>query len=481
MKRGYFNNLRFAVGTEVLCLSGEPQSWCRGKVVSQNYREKKWPKDQVAAYQVELSGGRLVFVPHDIPELCKELQKEWEQAVAVADLQKLKVATAWTCEDSDHTGRTPLLACVMNGWQQGAVLLLDQHADLSRTAGSDKSTALHLAAMPLTRVTFQESAVDSFTFSLEDGIVSSRLQKINYPGDDEIHEQLLSLSYDERAGKLTWTASLGSSWAELPTHLQSWVPGRLATLLQGTTVQTQGLPKPASRLPLVKALLEARADVNAQNEDPENDMDNFTSTTYSGLEQRQHRSALHYAAEEGEAGICGTLIAARAIIDLEDRFKMTPLDLAVEEGKKLVIDVLLRKAADPNRGNFQRGLQQTCLHQVCDQGKTELAEVLLKGGSKINAVGKQDMTALHLAARKGHLGVLKVLLEADADVHSKDKSGRTPGQYATSKMSEVGKALALDDSLQLSDRIALLQSAEQSQQRKDEDKQSMFATCEFVS
>merc|ERR1712190_546429 len=113
----------------------------------------------------------------------------------------------------------------------------------------------------------------------------------------------------------------------------------------GTDVEVAGLPQAGSRLPLLNALIEARADVNAQNEDPDNDLDNFTSTTYSGMEQRQHRSALHYAAEAGELGLCATLLAARAIVDLEDRFKMTPLDLALEEGSQLVADVLLRCAA----------------------------------------------------------------------------------------------------------------------------------------
>merc|ERR1712039_905250 len=100
-----------------------------------------------------------------------------------------------------------------------------------------------------------------------------------------------------------------------------------------------------------------RADPNAQNEDPENDIENFTSTTYAGMEQREHRSALHYAAEGGEAGICAQLIAARATVDLEDRFKMTPLDLALEGGRELAVNLLLRNAADPNRGNMRRGLQ----------------------------------------------------------------------------------------------------------------------------
>merc|ERR1711972_671027 len=116
----------------------------------------------------------------------------------------------------------------------------------------------------------------------------------------------------------------------------------------------------------------ARADVNAQNEDPDNDVDNYTSTTYSGMEQREHRSALHYAAESGEAGLCAVLIKANANVNLEDRFKMTPLDAALDEGSTMVVEVLLRSSADPNRGNMRRGLQQMAVHEVADCGKAKL-------------------------------------------------------------------------------------------------------------
>merc|ERR1712232_225571 len=127
-------------------------------------------------------------------------------------------------------------------------------------------------------------------------------------------------------------------------------------LVQRTMVKTKGLPTPQSARPVVQALLQAKAAVNAQNEDPENDLDNFTSTTYKDLEQRAHRSALHYAAESGEAGIVALLVQARASINMQDRFKMTPLDAAIEGGSKLVVDLLLRKAADPNQGNMHRGM-----------------------------------------------------------------------------------------------------------------------------
>jgi len=240
--------------------------------------------------------------------------------------------------------------------------------------------------------------------------------------------------------------------------------------VQGTSVATSGLPNAASKIPLVKALLQAHADVNAQNEDPDNDLDNFSSTTYVGLEQRQHRSALHYAAEAGEVELCATLIEARAKVDLEDRFKMTPLDIAVEEGSLLVADLLLRGGAASNRGNMRRGLQMTAVHGAANAGNSKMVELLIKYGGKVNAAGKQGMTPLHFAARKKHGEVVKVLLESGADITLLDQAGKTPGQYAqVNQSSDLCKALVLDDNLKLSDRIALLEKAKPQQAPVDDE------------
>merc|ERR1719215_909652 len=124
---------------------------------------------------------------------------------------------------------------------------------------------------------------------------------------------------------------------------------------------------------------------------------------------------------------------------------------------------------------MRRGLQQMALHQVADSGNVKLVELLLKHGAKINASGKQDMTALHLASRKKHVDVIRLLLEAQADVTLLDKLKNTPARYAQKNQStDLAAALAVDGSLQLADRLATLDGiAAKASEKRREDEERM--------
>eukprot|EP00928_Gymnodinium_smaydae_P061169 TRINITY_DN45321_c0_g1_i1.p1 TRINITY_DN45321_c0_g1~~TRINITY_DN45321_c0_g1_i1.p1 ORF type:complete len:476 (+),score=73.01 TRINITY_DN45321_c0_g1_i1:65-1492(+) len=453
--------LRFKVGNEVLCRTS-PTEWSLGKVVSLNYRERNWPPDRFAPYQVELLDGSLIFVPADVPKLCKSYEPPpWLQSVDDMDLHGLKAAVSKTCEDEDHLGRSALLACLEKGWQEGADLLLAQGADPNKSVGAEKNTALHLAVMPLKRLEFQDFDKDTVTFSRDDDVVSAKRKKRGSPDDDIYDESLLCISYDDKDGKITWIErddpdSVSSS--VLPTSMRSWVPARLASICQGTAVKLQGLPELACKGNLVRNLLEARANVNAQNEDPDQDLDNFSSATFVGIEQREHRSALHYVAEANDAATCMQLIDARATVDLMDCSKMTPLDAALEAGSLQAVELLLMRSADPNRGNVRRGLQQSALHQSTNLGNLEAIRLLVEHKADVNAAGKQGMTPLHFAARKKSVEAARVLLAAGADVTLRDKSGLTAEKLAIKNGSKA-LAAALADGLQLSDRVSMLDTA----------------------
>eukprot|EP00746_Dinoflagellata_sp_MGD_P000913 gnl/MRDRNA2_/MRDRNA2_101703_c0_seq1.p1 gnl/MRDRNA2_/MRDRNA2_101703_c0~~gnl/MRDRNA2_/MRDRNA2_101703_c0_seq1.p1 ORF type:complete len:526 (+),score=116.51 gnl/MRDRNA2_/MRDRNA2_101703_c0_seq1:58-1635(+) len=508
---------RYKIGTEVVCRTGTDgkYEYHRGKVIAFDHQEPNWPRGVVVPYQVELHSGRLIGVEKDVHEYIKKYREaSWEQAVAKRNMQELEAAILDSgLEETNHVGRTPLLSCFDIGWDEGALFLITQKADPCQVVDAEKNTLMHLAVQPLSRVTFQDPGEDRFTFSRMEGVIKVKVDKkksttdiqpvkgctlaccvdITLDATDLDNEHVTSISYFGESGMLGCVRIADSEEAHhqkrlsqtfLSETLCAWVPKSLATLVQGTPVQTEGLPEAGSRVPLIKALLEAAADVNAQNEDPDNKLDSQFSRTYSGIEQRQHRSALHYAAEAGELVLCEALVAARATVSLEDRFKITPLDLALEGGSQMVADFLLRNTADPNRGNMCRGLKQTTLHEMSDVGNAELLKLLVEHKGTINANGKQGMTPLHLAARKKHFTVVKVLLESGVDVSLLDDSGRTASQYAHSnKNDELAKALAPDDNLQPSDRISLLENAKAKatqQHMEDVERQSLLKSLNAV-
>ena len=53
----------------------------------------------------------------------------------------------------------------------------------------------------------------------------------------------------------------------------------------------------------------------------------------------------------------------------------------------------------------------------------------LTAGVDVNGKNKGGYTALHLTAKKGHVEVAKVLLEAKADIGLASKSGKTALHY----------------------------------------------------
>jgi ankyrin repeat protein len=83
---------------------------------------------------------------------------------------------------------------------------------------------------------------------------------------------------------------------------------------------------------IVKLLLDAGAKINAT--------DSAGST------------ALHWAADRGQADVVRQLLAARAPVDLETKRGLTPLMLAATSGNAEIVDVLLAAGADPKRQDF---------------------------------------------------------------------------------------------------------------------------------
>ena len=67
------------------------------------------------------------------------------------------------------------------------------------------------------------------------------------------------------------------------------------------------------------------------------------------------------------------------------------------------------------------------LHRACQAGdETEVHRLLQDPNINVEFVNDEGATALHTACKKGNVGIVRLLLEYNADVNSRDKEGRTP-------------------------------------------------------
>lgn len=102
----------------------------------------------------------------------------------------------------------------------------------------------------------------------------------------------------------------------------------------------------------------------------------------------QARTAMHYAALNGNLQIIAILIKADAKLNPVDHLGDTPLHLAVE------------------------------------QDQTEAAKLLIDAGAEVDPQNKDGMTPLMVAASRGELDIVRALLAKGANPNKTDYTGR---------------------------------------------------------
>ncbi|MBI5821210.1 MAG: ankyrin repeat domain-containing protein [Verrucomicrobia bacterium] len=173
----------------------------------------------------------------------------------------------------------------------------------------------------------------------------------------------------------------------------------------------------------VRALIKAGADVNATAD-------------------RGH-TALMVAARNGSTAVVRILLAAKAHVDAKMEGGTTALHQAAEAGNVEVIELLLAAGADISARNEWVG---TPLHYA--NWNADVTRCLLRHGCPIDAPGCEDIygaPALSTTAAFGHseaIKVLKLLLEAGANINAQDQIGKTALMHATQlKKTDVLKLL----------------------------------------
>ncbi len=110
----------------------------------------------------------------------------------------------------------------------------------------------------------------------------------------------------------------------------------------------------------------------------------------------------------------------------------TLLHYASGAGCVEVVALLLQLRTDPN---IQDTDGHTPLYRVANECATDtgpqIVHALVRAGAEVNAgSGITQATALHMAARQGHLAIAQMLLDCGASLEVRDRKGETPLQRA---------------------------------------------------
>ena len=170
----------------------------------------------------------------------------------------------------------------------------------------------------------------------------------------------------------------------------------------------------------VKALLDARVDVNAARADG--------------------ATALLWAAHWDDHDIVDRLLAAKANVNAADDRGVTPLARACENTSLAMVNKLLAAGADPNRAQLS-GL--TPLMTAARTGNLEVVKALLAKGANVNAATEDaNASALMWALSGNHDEIARTLIAAGADVRRSTTKGFTPLMFAARNGDvEMGKAI----------------------------------------
>jgi ankyrin repeat protein len=170
---------------------------------------------------------------------------------------------------------------------------------------------------------------------------------------------------------------------------------------------------------------------------------------YIHAQDREGRCALVAAAYKNHLEIADLLIAAGADVNMKDDTIQSAYLISTMEGSGYLelLKKTLKAGADVHCTDSDNG---TGLIRASDRGHVEIGKELLKTDIRVNHVNRIGWTALHEAILLGggdgrHTEIVRLLVDAGADVNLPDKDGVTLLAHAKSR-NYTGIIKILEDS-----------------------------------
>jgi serine protease inhibitor/ankyrin repeat protein len=214
---------------------------------------------------------------------------------------------------------------------------------------------------------------------------------------------------------------------------------------------------------IVKLLLAKRADVNARTVSP---WDDSGSTPLHLAVRRGHsdiallliakganvnakdaegKTPLHVAAKGGHCEVAKLLIDKGADVNTRDIDGESPLYTAAASGDGRMTQLLIDAHADINGEGFRgQPLLHTAVLSLNSSARSDAVAPLIAAGVNVNALALSNFTALHCAARDGHIRAVELLLAHGADVNARTASGQTPLHFAVRRSHDDIVALLVE-------------------------------------
>uniref|UniRef100_A0A3P9I6U5 Transient receptor potential cation channel, subfamily A, member 1b n=1 Tax=Oryzias latipes TaxID=8090 RepID=A0A3P9I6U5_ORYLA len=341
----------------------------------------------------------------------------------------------------DKSNSSPLHLAVRGGNIEAIRLCIATGAKIDQQQ-NDRSTPLHLACTQGATevVKLMLSTVDQVEdfINLTDGACQTPLHRATIFDHSELAEYLISLGAD-----LNSCDCKGNTPLLLATSCGAWKCVALL-LSKGANVnlkdkcgcnflhlaihQPKGLkniPEEVLQRNSVKALLSCEDNEGCTPlhyacrlgiHDSVKNMLGLSGQLGLACKSKDKKSALHFAAQYGRINTCQRLletITDSRLLNEGDERGLTPLHLASKEGHTKVVQLLLRKGA-----LFHSDYKGwSCLHHAASEGYTQTMAILLSANLKLlDKTDEDGNTALHIAARAGHVAAVRLMLVKGAEL-----------------------------------------------------------------